>query len=43
MTASNLSHVNLKAATLARLGDFEEAIALYDRCWRARPTSRACG
>jgi len=25
-----LSHVNLKAATVARLGDFEEAIALYE-------------
>lgn len=32
-----LSHVNLKAATVARLGDFEEAIALYENVLARSP------
>ena len=32
-----LGHWNLKAATLGRLGDFDEAIQLYERCSRETP------
>ena len=38
-----IGHWNLKAATLGRLGDFDEAIRIYESVLERAPGSRACG